>query len=248
MEMSWEEVAKWYDRLVGTSGQYFHEKIILPNLLKLLALDKTPQAKVLDLGCGTGVLLNIIPKEIFYKGVDISPQMVRLAEKKRKGAFMVQDLTEPLALTEKNFTHIVSILALQNMKHPEIALENGVKHLAKGGKFFLVLNHPYFRIPRQSSWGVDESKKTQYRRLDRYLSPLAIPIEMHPGKKQESEVTYSYHFPLSHYINHLGRLGLGVIHMEEWTSDRVSTGKCAKMENRARTEFPLFLLLVAERF
>jgi len=31
--------------------------------------------------------------------------------------------------------------------------------------------------------------------------------------------------------------------IEEWTSDKESVGKVAKMENRARSEFPLFLAL-----
>jgi hypothetical protein len=33
--------------------------------------------------------------------------------------------------------------------------------------------------------------------------------------------------------------------MEEWISDKQSSGKFAKMENRSREEIPLFLLLQA---
>jgi hypothetical protein len=33
--------------------------------------------------------------------------------------------------------------------------------------------------------------------------------------------------------------------MEEWTSDKVSVGKAAKGENRARAEFPLFMAIRA---
>jgi SAM-dependent methyltransferase len=248
METSWEQVASWYDRIVGSAGHYFHETIIIPNLLKLFALDKTPKAKVLDLGCGSGVLLSNLPKNTPYLGIDISPEMVRHAKKNSKGSFLVQDLTEPLSLPDTDYTHVVSILALQNMEHPEVAIANGVKHLAKDGTLFLILNHPYFRIPRQSSWGVDQDRKIQYRRIDRYLSPLAIPIDMHPGKEANQKTTLSYHFPLSYYINTLGTLGMGITHMEEWTSKKVSTGKFAKMEDRARSEFPLFLLLMAKRF
>jgi len=31
--------------------------------------------------------------------------------------------------------------------------------------------------------------------------------------------------------------------LEEWTSNKLSVGKAAKSENRARAEFPLFLAL-----
>jgi len=33
--------------------------------------------------------------------------------------------------------------------------------------------------------------------------------------------------------------------LEEWTSDKVSAGKSARAENRARSEFPLFLAIKA---
>jgi len=35
--------------------------------------------------------------------------------------------------------------------------------------------------------------------------------------------------------------------MEEWISDKKSTGAKARMENRSREEFPLFLALLAQK-
>lgn len=247
MKTSWEEVSSWYDKAVGSAGHYFHEHIILPNLLKEFDFTETKKPRLLDLGCGNGVLGAQIPKEVFYAGVDISKSLIDKAKINRKGFYKVFDLTQPLELEEKEFSHITLILSLQNMENPSIVLENAKNHLAKGGKLYIVLNHPCFRIPRQTSWGVDQEKKIQYRRIDRYLTPLEIPIAMHPGAS-EIKQTYSYHNPLSTYINLLGKLKMGVIKMQEWTSDKLSEGKLAKMENRAREEFPLFCLLVAKDF
>lgn len=240
MDTSWEIVASWYDKIVGKSGHYFHEEIIFPKLKKLCAFDAN--SKILDMGSGTGVLANHIPKGASYLGIDASPEMV----KKTNAKCLVHDLTKPLILKEKDFTHIIFILSLQNMKDPAQALKNASDHLSDKGSIYLILNHPYFRIPRQTSWGIDEEKKIQYRRIDRYLSPLEIPITMNPGTAN-SATTFSYHFPLSTYINILGDLNLGITHMEEWISEKVSTGKSAKTENRARSEFPLFLFLIAKR-
>jgi len=36
-----------------------------------------------------------------------------------------------------------------------------------------------------------------------------------------------------------------IANLEEWTSDKVSFGKSARSENRARREFPLFLAIKA---
>ncbi len=109
----------------------------------------------------------------------------------------------------------------------------------------LVLNHPAFRIPRQSGWG-EHTNKIQYRYINRYLTPLEIPITMHPGQSQ-SAMTWSYHVPISFYAQALASAGLVIETIEEWTSDKQSEGKAARMENRARAEIPLFMAIVAVR-
>jgi SAM-dependent methyltransferase len=248
VSMSWEEVAHSYDKIVGKEGHYYHQKVILPNLIKRFDFDKHEQAKLLDLGCGQGFLQEHLPKDVKYTGVDASKSLIDFAKKRRKGNFFIQDLTKPLDLKEKDFTHITLVLCLQNMGPPEVVLKSAKNHLANDGKLFIILNHPVFRIPRQTSWGVDESKKIQFRRIDRYLSPLEIPISMSPSKKEKSEMTTSYHYPVSTYINILGDLSMGVCHMEEWISDKLSEGKNAKMENRSRVEIPLFMLIEARNF
>ncbi len=243
--MSWEQVAHSYDKIVGKEGHYFHQHVIMPNLTKLFHFEKHATPKLLDLGCGQGFLQEHLPKSVGYTGIDASKSLIALAKQKRKGTFEVHDLTKPLSLKEKKFTHITLILSLQNMGPPDVVLKSAKDHLAENGKIFIVLNHPCFRIPRQTSWGIDEAKKIQFRRIDRYLTPLIIPIAMAPSKKEDSEMTSSYHYPISTYINILGSLSLGVTHMEEWISDKDSTGKFAKMENRSRDEIPLFLLIEA---
>jgi hypothetical protein len=77
------------------------------------------------------------------------------------------------------------------------------------------------------------------------MSPLAIPVSMHPGSKP-GETTWSFHFPLSSYISMMTASGFVIDALEEWTSDKESErGRTGKMENRARAEFPLFLAIRA---
>ena len=126
-------------------------------------------------------------------------------------------------------------------------IEQTAKHLQLNGTFVIVLNHPAFRIPRQSSWGIDEQNKLQYRKINRYLSPLKIPITAHPGQKQ-SALTWSFHNPISYYISLLTHHGFVVDAFEEWASDKESQkGKTGKMENRSRAEIPLFLAIRARK-
>ena len=67
---------------------------------------------------------------------------------------------------------------------------------------------------------------------------------MNPGDSG-SQVTWSFHHPLSFYTDLLTKRGLVIDAIEEWTSDKESVGKAARMENRSRGEFPLFLAIRA---
>jgi len=230
-DTSWHKVGKW-------NNEYFENHVIGPGVIRLLAL-KTGDS-LLDLACGSGWLAKRIPKGVSYTGID----MARGAD---------QDITKPLQIS-KIFTHGTIILALQNIEQPALVIKNAAEHLVTGGRVVIVLNHPAFRIPRQSSWGIDEHSKLQYRRENIYMSPLKIPITMHPGQPrpltpERSDggrgVTWSFHYPLSAYTKMLADSNFVIENLEEWTSDKESVGKAGKMENRSRAEFPLFLAILA---
>lgn len=245
---SWEKVSGWYDKAVGSTGHYYHEKIVIPGVCKLLDFEGVEQPSLLDLACGQGILSRFIPKTVDYIGVDISPSLIESAKRQavnKKHRFFVSDITKPLKIETHDFSHATIILALQNLQAGAEAIQNAARHLRKDGELLIVLNHPYYRIPRQSSWGVDKDKKIQYRRVDSYLSPMEIPIQAHPGKGAASEMTWSYHHPLSAYTRWLFDAGFLIAEIQEWCSDKTSEGGAAKMENKARLEFPLFMIIRA---
>lgn len=248
---SWESVGQWYQNSVGDEGHYYHKQIVIPGILRLLDLDHAgEQPSLLDLACGQGVLARHLPTKVGYTGIDISPSLVKSAkqlDKNPQHQYIVSDATKPLPLKQTLFSHAVITLALQNIDKPELALKNVSQHLHPNGKLVIILNHPCFRIPRQSSWQVDQDKKIQYRRLDRYLSSMEIPIQAHPSKGGDSPSTLSFHHPISAYSQWLRNAGFMIEVMDEWCSDKVSTGGAAKMENRSRAEFPLFLAILARK-
>jgi SAM-dependent methyltransferase len=240
---SFEKAGKWYDSIVGEKGHYYHQHVILPHILPWIK-DKS----VLDLACGQGFLERHVSASKTYLGLEISPFLVKSAKNQikypQKHSFHEADITKPLDFVKDRFDVATLILAAQNIQNIEDVFSHVYPKLVKGGEFILVLNHPCFRIPRQSSWGIDDKKVLQYRRIDSYLSSLEIPIAIHPSQST-SEKIFSYHYPLSAYVNWLSLAGFRIHRMEEWISDKISTGKSAKMENRSRKEFPLFLSIAA---
>lgn len=243
-ETSWENVHEWYDKVVGKEGHYYHQSLILPKLLPHLEGAKD----VLDVGCGQGILARKLPKEVRYTGIDISSSLIAKAKELssfRKNQFLVHNAEKPYP--KQGYSHAVVILALQNMADPKTVLRNVHDALEKEGSLILVLNHPCFRIPRLSGWHIDEKKKLQSRRIDSYMSAIEVPIQAHPSHGEKSSQSLSFHQPLSYYTKCLAEIGFSIHLIDEWCSDKSSIGKAARMENRARKEFPLFLAIVAKK-
>ncbi len=238
-------MAKWYDGLVGEKGSNFHQSIIFPRVLDILKNKKAK--KVLDIACGQGAFCRQLFKEGFSAtGVDAAENLIRLARQRTpKADYFVAAADKMINLKSQSFDAAVCILAIQNMDPIEPVFQEIKRVLKPGGSFLLVMNHPCFRIPRQSGWGIDEKRKLQYRRIDSYLSPQKIPIRMHPGADPKT-MTISFHRPLENYFKALAGAGFCVENLEEWSSHRQSlAGKTKKMEDRARDEIPLFLMISA---
>lgn len=251
-EQGWDAVAQWYDKLVGDGGSDYHKNVILPALLRLL--ENYKGKKVIDVCCGQGFLGNILLQlgVAEVHGVDASETLIISARNRAKGndklQYTVADACEKdAAWANGSYDAAVCLLAVHDAADA-VALFTNVSHaLAKHGKAYIVMMHPCFRIPRQTHWGWDEQRKIQYRRLDRYASPLAIPITTHPGKNT-GEKTVFHHRSLADVMNALGASGLAVTHCDELVTHRRSqAGPRSRAEHRAAVEFPMFLLLEAVR-
>jgi len=248
---SWENVAEWYGALLEGEGTY-QKELILPNLLRLMDIRRGDA--VLDLACGPGFFSReFAARGAVVTGVDASNALIAIAKKgaTEKGAraanvtFHAAPADAMPFIKDASVDKVAIVLALQNMENVAAVLHECARVLKKGGTVYGVLNHPAFRVPKASAWGWDEKEKVQYRRVDRYLSELKVPIAMHPGERS-GHVTMSFHRPLQYYFKALNKAGFAVSLMEEWNSNKRSQeGPRANAEDLARKEIPLFMCLVA---
>lgn len=247
---SWGEVADWYRGHLSDENTY-HEKVISPNILRLLSLSSGE--KVLDVACGEGYFSRLLSKNgAKVVGADIAPELIDKAKKQSPEISFFIAAADGMEFAEAlSFDKAICVLALQNIEHLDETLREVSRTLKLGGKFVFVLNHPCFRIPKRSEWGYDEKKKIQFRRLDGYLKEGRIKIDMHPGKTatgKKSAMTYSFHRPLQVYVKALSKNGFVITQMEEWVSHRKSEkGPKSEAEDEARKEFPLFLAISAQK-
>jgi len=243
----------------------YQKTLILPNLLRLLEIKKGET--ILDLACGQGffarAFANAGAKVI---GVDVSRELIDLAKKHLTySSTEVDASTESRSLSSRQARTIIDyhispaedlsflknktidkttlILALQNIENVHGVFKECSRVLKENGKLFIVLNHPVFRIPKESSWGWDGARKIQYRRIDSYLTESKIKIQMHPGDNPK-EITWSFHRPLQFYFKMLNKYGFYVSRLEEWNSLKKSEPGSRKLaEDKARKEIPMFLFI-----
>ncbi len=249
---SWGSVATWYDKHLERGGDTYHEKVVYPNLMRVLGDLKNK--RILDLACGQGQFSVMLAQAGAYvTGVDIGKELITLAEKKNTAnkftlhyfvspsddLYMVKDKTEDI---------VVCVLAIQNIEKLQETLKEVSRVLKDGGKFICVLNHPSFRNPTHTHWGYDEAEGKQYRRIEEYISESKIKIDMTPGSKTDKKFTVSFHRPLQVYVKALTKHDLVITRLEEWVSHRESEkGPRQKAENVSRKEIPLFMCIEVQK-
>jgi SAM-dependent methyltransferase len=253
---SWERVAGWYDGWVGTHGSRYHQALAIPAVLSLL--DPKPPEEILDVGAGQGVLApHIAARGARYTGIDASPRLIDLARRRHGGAgrYLVGDARRlPLApgLRSHGYDAAVFLLSIQDMDPLEPIFASLDWALRPRSRVVLLMTHPSFRQPRHAGWGFDEGRKLVYRRVDAYLTPMAVPMKA----LGDTLPTRSYHRPLSSYVNGLAAVGFAVDALVELPDlpgvarpgrRRAETRPETRAETRADAEIPLFLALRARR-
>ncbi len=225
---------------------HYQQKVILPNLTRLVAVKKGEL--VLDLGCGEGYFAKRFARDgARIIGVDNSKDLIEKAKESKNSneEYYVGSADKLKMVHDASVDKITIILAFQNMDNAHTVAKECRRVIKPGGRIYIVMNHPAFRVPKASDWGWDEATQTQYRRVDAYLSESKAKIQMHPGDAP-SDYTISFHRPLQLYFKLLKNAGFAVTNLEEWISDKKSeAGPRAEAEDRARKEIPLFLYLEA---
>jgi SAM-dependent methyltransferase len=245
---SWDGVANWYSGWVGKDGSIYHRRILVPAVLALLS----PEAgeSVLDIGCGPGVLApHIDAAGCLYTGVDKSSRLISAARRNhgRRGRFLTGDATrlDSLAgLDRAGFDAAIFMMSIQDISPLDAALHSAAAVLRGRSRMVIVMAHPCFRVPRQSGWGFDAGRRLQFRRVDRYLSALEVPMKAYTDGRG---TTLSYHRPLEAYVNGLAAERFVVEKICEIAAEDVNATTLRKEERAAFREIPMFLALRASR-
>ena len=265
-DTSWNDVAEWYNSLLGNEGSDYHQQLIHPGVERLLRHNQGDLAgrDVLDIACGQGVLCRyLVQKGATVTGIDLSEALLAYAEERLEPEqnlrYARADATALLnpkgqllpEWQESSYDAVTLVLAAQNMT-PLSNVWRAVSALLRpGGALVVVVVHPCFRIPQHSNWHWNAEEHRQERTVWRYLSSAEIGIKAHPGRSARGEAsaqTTHFHRPLQAYINTLGNAGLWIDHIEEWCSHKQEQpGVKSEAIDTARNEIPMFLAFRARK-
>lgn len=209
--------------------------------------------EILDVGGGQGVLAPYLADaEARVTVVDASPKLIAAAKRRHARLpnvrFLVGDarrLTAVAGLEGGGYDAAVFLLSIQDMDPLDDVARGVAWALRPAGRVVMLMTHPAFRQPRHSGWGYDEGRKLTYRRIDGYLSPMAVPMK----SLGDGPPTRSFHRPISSYVNSLGDVGFAVDAMLELADlpPERRPGRAARGDARAQAEIPIFLALRAVR-
>lgn len=250
-ETSWERVATWYDGWVGDAGSTYHRELAIPATLDLL--QPQPGEEILDVGGGQGVLAPyLVEAGAHVTVVDASARLIAAAKRRharlRDARFLVGDarrLQAVSGLAPQSFDAATFLLSIQDMDPLDDVVRGIDRALRPAARAVLLMTHPAFRQPRHSGWGFDEGRKLTYRRIDGYLTEMAVPMKSLGGGLP----TRSFHRPISRYVNALAEAGFAtdaMLELPDLPPDR-RPGKAARGDARANAEIPIFLGLRAVR-
>ncbi|MBD2137052.1 class I SAM-dependent methyltransferase [Anabaena sp. FACHB-1237] len=132
---------RWANSYDWTFPSFIYQAI---HKILLTKVELSPHANILDLGCGTGRLLdrlaNYFPG-ITATGLDLSPQMLRIARinnRHHPRLIYLEGNAENLPFAQGQFDAVFNTISFLHYAHPEQVLSEVKRVLSPGGRFYLV--------------------------------------------------------------------------------------------------------------
>ena len=135
--LEFTEAARVYES--GHAGIYEICKDDYPQMLA--ELEREPFADVLDVGCGTGAVIELLHEkypDARCTGLDLTPAMIEAAAAKGLACceFLVGD-AEDLPFAEASFDAVLSSNSFHHYPHPEAFFAGTLRVLRPGGRLIL---------------------------------------------------------------------------------------------------------------
>lgn len=103
-------------------------------------LEKYSFEKLLDVGCGTGFMIELLKKQkdAQYHGLDLSPEMIKVAKSKfHESVHLVVGTADALPYDDNSFDVVCCVQSFHHYPYPEKAMNEAYRILKPGGLYIL---------------------------------------------------------------------------------------------------------------
>ncbi|MBE3092245.1 MAG: class I SAM-dependent methyltransferase [Actinobacteria bacterium] len=127
----------------------------------LKTIRKKSGPKLLDIGCGTGFIINLA-KDLFDEihGIDISEEMLNKVDISTGNIFLHKGMVEKLPFEKEYFDVVTSYAVLHHLENYELVLKEVYNVLKRGGYFYIDLEPNKFYIDMVTKY--KDSKDQNY--------------------------------------------------------------------------------------
>ena len=189
-------MANVYDNAYVGKREQYEDSLINKYLLK----HKILEGSVLDLGCGTGKVLEFKHNITEYYGIDLSKKMLKICQKRHQNVNLIKgDMGNLQTYSKKKFDNVVSTYgSISYLKQPEKLPKILKKVLKTNGKAYL--------MGYGVRWGFGQNKTTETNGILSYR--LLYTPEMLKGLFQDFKILEIR--PLSVVLDRIPRILWGI--------------------------------------
>ena len=158
-------------------------------------------ASILDIGCGTGEIIEYMPKNINYVGFDFSQKYIKYAKNKygNQGEFYCESVSGEINIVSKNtFDFVFSLGVLHHLNDGEaLALIKKAKTYLKPGGVFVTMDPVYVDGQSKiSKFLIDNDRGKYVRNIEEYRKLFSNAFDGTKNFAVNDMLVYNY----DHYI------------------------------------------------
>lgn len=210
--LGWDKVAPYRDNQLRNGIDISYHQVLVPEVMRLLKRFKG--GRVIDVGCGTGVLTEKIASESnFVCGVDISPVSIGIAKASKSLTSNIEycisaidKFNSPFSLAGR-FDVAVANMVLMDVMNLRKSLDSIFGLLNSEGALIATITHPCFW---PDYWGYGSELWFNYYSEQQ----IAHPFVTHTDKVGIAE-TVHVHRPLEFYLQAICNSGFKIDYIGE---------------------------------
>lgn len=216
----WNTMAQAYEEFNNSPDSYSYN-IEWPTIKEMLP--ELIGKKILDVGCGTGIFTFLLEeyKPTKIVGLDLSEAMIDIAKKKAeqrnsKASFILGDATFTDQYVNGKFDLIFSSTTTHYIENLDVFFDNLGKCMEDTGSMILSIINPIYSAmyPIEHGNTFPDDEEWQLRYLDKAVRSYIQPwIEY--NDKYDNQLSKSFHYLFSDYMNAITKAGLRICQIEE---------------------------------